>query len=356
MNFSKNRIEKWLPHIVGLLLFSILPLFVFHRDNERALFWIYSYYYQLLFMIVAFYVNYLVIVPRFFFNKRRIYFFGVILLFAIILLIISQYLYNLLEFDSLKPEVFVEGRKVNQPRPLGLHPKLIDNFFLMIVVLGFSTGMAIIQQLRKNETKQKEIEKVRLDSELAFLKNQISPHFFFNSLNNIYALIAIDSTKAQKSVEKLSGLMRYLIYDSDIKMVDLKKEFEFIRNYIDLMQQRLNSKINLEVNINDKLPDAQIPPLLFIPFVENAFKHGISYRENSSISISLKAELNKVVFQCVNSIPENKKEVKQEKGGIGIVNIKKRLDLIYSDLAELKIVENKSEYNVRLTIPLDLEL
>ncbi len=104
-----------------------------------------------------------------------------------------------------------------------MHPKLVDNFFLLLVVLGFSSGMAIIQQLRKNETKQKEIEKVRVDSELAFLKNQISPHFFFNSLNNIYALIAIDSSKAQKSVEKLSGLMRYLIYDSDIKKVELKK-------------------------------------------------------------------------------------------------------------------------------------
>jgi|AntAceMinimDraft_2_1070361.scaffolds.fasta_scaffold11887_3 sensor histidine kinase YesM len=356
MEISKNRIEKWLPHIVGLLLFSILPLFVFDRNNDRATFWMYSYYYQLIFMIVAFYVNYLVIVPRFFFEKRKIYFFGVILLFAILLLITSQYLYDLLQLDSLMHEN-INGRRIApQKKTFDLHPKLVDNFFLLLVVLGFSSGMAIIQQLRKNETKQKEIEKVRVDSELAFLKNQISPHFFFNSLNNIYALIAIDSSKAQKSVEKLSGLMRYLIYDSDIKKVELKKEFDFIRNYIELMQQRLTSKIKLNVNIDTKLPDAKIPPLLFIPFIENAFKHGISYRENSFISISLKAENNKIIFACTNSIPVNKKESNHIKGGIGIVNIKKRLELIYGNLAELKIDKDRSQYIVHLTIPLDLEI
>ena len=229
MEFSKNKIEKLLPHVIGLLLFFILPVFVFDSNNERAIYWIYSYYYQLLFMVVAFYVNYIVIVPRFFFSKKRIYFFAVIFLFAFLLLFISQYLYNVLQFDSLRPEPNI----ATEDRPgsnLGLHPKLIDNFFLLILVLGFSTGMAIIQRLRQNETQQKEIEKARVDSELAFLKNQISPHFFFNSLNNIYALIAVDTDKAQDAVEKLSGLMRYLIYESDIKTVELQNEFEFTQN------------------------------------------------------------------------------------------------------------------------------
>jgi len=356
MKISKNRIEKWLPHIVSLLFFSILPLFVFDRNNEHATFWMYSYYYQLLFMVIAFYVNYLVIVPRLFFAKRNIYFFGVILLFAILLLITSQYLYDLLQLDSFKPEKIIDGRNTQPKRIFGLHPKLVDNIFLMSAVLGFSSGMAIIQQLKKNETRQKEIDKARVDSELAFLKNQISPHFFFNSLNNIYALIAIDGDKAQKSVEKLSGLMRYLIYDSDIKIVELKKEFDFVQNYIELMQQRLTSKIKLDVNIDSKLPDGKIPPLLFIPFIENAFKHGISYRENSFISVSLKAETNKIIFECTNSIPENKKDSATIKGGIGIVNIKKRLELIYGDLAELSIDNDTSQYMVHLTIPLDLEI
>jgi two-component system, LytTR family, sensor kinase len=353
MEFSKNKIEKWLPHFVGLLLFIILPLFVFERNNNRDIFWMYSYYYQLVFMIVAFYVNYLVIVPRFFFTKRKIYFFGVILLFGLLLLIASQYIYNLIEFDSLRPENILNGRYQPPKRTLGLHPKLIDNFFLMLLVLGFSSGMAIIQQLRKNETKQKEIEKARVDSELAFLKNQISPHFFFNSLNNIYALIAIDSDKAQKAVEKLSVLMRYLIYDSNIETVELQKEFDFTRSYIELMQHRLSSKIKLEVNIDKHLPDIKIPPLLFIPFIENAFKHGVSYRENSFISILLNTDKENIVFECRNSIPATKVAT-DEKGGVGIDNIQKRLNLIYGNSAKFKIQITNKEYFIQLIVPLEL--
>jgi len=353
MKNSKNRIEKCLPHIVGILLFSILPLFVFDRNNDRAIFWMYSYYYQLAFMIVAFYVNYLVIVPRFFFAKRKIYFFGVILLFAILLLLTSQYLYNLLQLESLKPENIHIGRTSPPNRTFGLHPKLVDNFFLMLVVLGFSSGMAIIQKLRKNETKQKEIEKVSVESELAFLKNQISPHFFFNSLNNIYALIAIDGDKAQKAVEKLSGLMRYLIYESDIKTVALKKEFEFMQNYIDLMQQRLTSKVKLSVNIQQDVPSVEIPPLIFIPFVENSFKHGISYRDDSFITILLKTEGNKLLFKCENSISKNKSKAANNKGGLGIVNIKRRLNLLYGDKARLIQSDKKDVYTIELHIPLN---
>jgi len=353
MIINKATIEKWLPHFVGLLLFSILPLFVFDRNNDRAIFWMYSYYYQLIFMIVAFYVNYLVIVPRFFFSKRKIYFFGVIFLFVIFLLFASQYFYDLLQFDSLRPANGMGGENAPPKRTFGLHPKLADNFFLMIVVLGFSSGMAIIQHLKKNETKQKEIDKARVDYELAFLKNQISPHFFFNSLNNIYALIAIDGDKAQKAVEKLSGLMRYLIYDSDIKTVELKKEFDFMQNYIDLMQQRLNSKVKLSVAIQQDVPSVEIPPLIFIPFVENAFKHGISYRNDSFITVVLKTEGNKLLFKCENSIPKNISTSAKDKGGLGIVNIKRRLNLLYGDKAQLTQSEHGDVYRIELQIPLN---
>ena len=354
MEISKNKIEKGLPHIAGMLLFFILPIFVFDRDNNRAIYWMYSYYYQLLFMIVAFYVNYLVIVPRFFFSKKRIYFFAVIFLFTILLLAISQYLYDSLQFDTLRPDNNIVGRNIRPRGKLGIHPKLIDNFFLLILVLGFSSGMAIIQHLRKSETKQKEIEKARVDSELAFLKNQISPHFFFNSLNNIYALIAINGDKAQKAVEKLSILMRYLIYDSNYEKVELQKEFDFTSKYIELMQQRLSSKVKLNINIDNKLPDVKIPPLLFIPFVENAFKHGISYRENSFVSIVLKTENGHVVFECKNNIPTANETKEDKKGGLGIDNIKKRLDLIYDNSYKLKIDQDIKEYNVRLVVPLEL--
>ncbi|MBT3422038.1 MAG: histidine kinase [Bacteroidetes bacterium] len=354
MYLSKNKIEKWLPHFIGLLLFLILPIFVFDRNNDRAIYWMYSYYYQLAFMIAAFYVNYLVIVPRFFFSKRKVYFFVIIFLFTVLLLAISQYLYDTFQFENLHPNNNIPRGDMPPRSRLGLHPKLVDNFFLLVIVLGFSSGMAIIQRLRKNESKQKEIEKAHVDSELAFLKNQISPHFFFNALNNIYGLIAIDSDKAQQAVEKLSGLMRYLIYDSNIDAIELQKEFDFTLKYIELMEQRLSSKVKLNVDISPNIPEVQTPPLLFIPFIENAFKHGISYRENSFVSILLKTENNNVVFDCKNSIPTSN-EQKDTKGGVGITNIQKRLDLIYGNLFKLDISKADKEYHVQLIVPFKIK-
>jgi len=152
MIISKNTIEKWLPHFIGLLLFLILPIFIFDRNNERAIYWIYSYYYQLAFMIIAFYVNYLVIVPRFFFSNKKVYFFIILFLFTVVLLVISQYLYNYFQLENLRPNNIL-GEKIRPRSRFGVHPKLVDNFFLLLIVLGFSSGMAIIQHLRKNETK-----------------------------------------------------------------------------------------------------------------------------------------------------------------------------------------------------------
>ncbi len=351
MNTVKLKIHKWLPHVIGVLFFAILPLFVFEHSDNRAIFWIYSYYYQLAFMLIAFYLNFLVIVPRYFFDDKRLYYFLIVAIFALTLLFISQFLYHVIDFDSLRSENFPDVQKQKPNGFLGLHPKIIDNFFLLLLVLGFSTGMAIIQRLKHNEAQQKEVEKARVDSELAFLKNQISPHFFFNSLNNIYALIAVDTDKAQDAVEKLSGLMRYLIYESDTKTVELRKEFEFTQNYIDLMRQRLTSKVKLDINIQQKLPNVEMPPLIFIPFIENAFKHGISYRENSFISVDLRTENEKVIFICKNSVPQQAKETGKN-GGVGIVNIKKRLDLIYGNNAQLTMENNGSEHWVQLSIPL----
>lgn len=353
MIFSKNKIEKWLPHIIGLLLFLILPIFVFDRNNERATFWMYNYYYQLVFMLVAFYVNYLIIVPRFFFTKRKVHFFIILFLFTVVLLAISQYLYEYFQLNNLRPNNNISGVNMRPRGNMGVHPKLLDNFFLLIIVLGFSSGMAIIQHLRKNESIQKDIEKARVDSELAFLKNQISPHFFFNALNNIYGLIAIDGDKAQQSVEKLSSLMRYLIYDSNIDIIDLQKEFDFTLKYIELMQQRLSPKVKLDINISNSIPAGQISPLLFIPFIENAFKHGISYRENSFISLLLKTENNTVVFECKNSI-QNRNEHENNVGGVGIVNIEKRLNLIYGSTFKLDISEENKEYCVKLIVPFNI--
>ncbi len=353
MQFIKSNIKNFLPHLVAILFILLLPEVIYDKTDKMMQFWRTSYYYQMSFMIVAFYVNYLVIVPKFYFNNKKATFIIVLFLFVLLLLVAFQLLFSYVEAFHIPEKMAKANQERMDNRPFKIHPRLIDNFFMLVFVLAASTGAAIIRHAKQNENVQKEKEKAHLDIELAFLKNQISPHFFFNALNNIYALIAIDSEKAQLSVEKLSGLMRYLIYDSDIKMVEGIKEFEFTRLYIDLMQQRINSKVTLDVDIDQNNINFFIPPLLFVPFIENAFKHGISYREKSFISIRLHAQENKIVFACENSIPLNGKTEESKKGGVGITNIKKRLELIYGDKAVLNMNDNNQVFSVLLTIPLN---
>ena len=357
---SKEKIQELLPHIIGLLFIIILPLFLFDQSEARIKFWTYRYYYQLIFTIIGFYGNYLIIVPRYFLSKKRIRFFIVLFMFAVSLITVSQIISRQLAFHrppiernrdiSSNPEN-VERRL----RPFGMNPRLFDDVLFLVLVLGFSTGMRVLQRSRKEEQQQKEMEKVHVETELAFLKNQINPHFFFNALNNIYALIAIDSEAAQKAIEKLSSLMRYLIYESDVKKVKLQKEFEFTQNYIDLMKQRLTSKVKLTIDIQPDIPDIEIPPLIFIPFIENAFKHGVSYRDESYISISLRVS-DKIYFSCKNSIPQTNKKGAENNGGMGIVNIKKRLDLLYGNDAQLIYHAKDNSFIVELTLPTEKKL
>ncbi len=356
MQIIKSKIGNWLPHIIGVLFILLLPQFVFDRSDENLSFWRYTYYYHMSFMVFAFYLNYLFITPRFYFTTKKILFFLGLLLFTILILSISQYGYYLLEFDKLRDSMNIEGfPNMKKDKNMIIHPRLVDNFFLCLLVLGTGTGISVIQHQKQKEKEQHAREKAHQDTELAFLKNQISPHFFFNALNNIYALIAIDADKAQKSVEKLSGLMRYLIYESDIQLIELKKEFEFTSNYIDLMRQRLTSKVSLEVDIAESVENINIPPLMFIPFVENAFKHGVSYREKSFIRISLKTVKNKVIFSCENSIPSSNNNGQKTIGGVGITNIKKRLELIYKDKAKLKMDTYNNTFIVDLVIPFKVD-
>jgi two-component system, LytTR family, sensor kinase len=217
-------------------------------------------------------------------------------------------------------------------------------------LIFFSLGMKVLERHAQTEKLQKELEREKLNSELAFLKNQISPHFFFNTLNNIYSLISINQDDSQKAVLKLSKLMRYLLYDSEHGDTLLSSEIDFMNNYIDLMKLRMSSKISLDVDFPQKYDDISIPPLIFIPFIENAFKHGISYREKSFIRISLKSEGGSLNFNCVNSLIHGKEEKDSEHSGIGLENAKKRLNLLFPAKHKLAINRSDSEFDVQLVI------
>ncbi|MBC8486302.1 MAG: histidine kinase [Bacteroidetes bacterium] len=228
-------------------------------------------------------------------------------------------------------------------------PPFVNMFIISVLIIGFDTGMRMMVRWSKLEQEKTLLEKENVQNQLAFLRNQVSPHFFMNTLNNIHALIDVNTEEAKESVIKLSKLMRHLLYDSQSELVSLSKEFEFIKSYINLMKLRYSEKVKIKLSVPEQLPDKSIPPLLFTSFVENAFKHGISYQNSSFINITFSLEPEHLTFEIVNSIPDIKKD--KSEPGIGIENSRKRLDIIYRDKYSLNIEEKSEEYKLILTIP-----
>ena len=183
------------------------------------------------------------------------------------------------------------------------------------------------------------------------MKHQISPHFFMNTLNNIHALIEMDSEKAQDAVERLSTLMRYLLYDSAQNTIELKKEIEFIHSFISLMKLRHSDEVEVKLLIPVQIPDIKIPPMLFISLLENAFKHGVVYPMKSYIYFEMQICENSLVCNIRNSKHKTVAQQYDEYPGIGLENIKKSLNLLYEQNYKLDIYDKENEFVVNLTIP-----
>jgi len=257
------------------------------------------------------------------------------------------------EIDKPKEDKNLNGPP--KPNALFVRPPFREMHFFnyamtSLFMVFFSLGMRVLERHSQTEKLQKDLEKEKLNSELAFLKNQISPHFFFNTLNNIYSLISINAEDSQKAVLKLSKLMRYLLYDSEHGNTMLSNEIDFMNNYIDLMKLRMSNKISLSVSFPEKYDDINIPPLIFIPFIENAFKHGISYREKSFIDISMTTTKESISFRCANSMVKAREENEPDHSGIGLGNVTKRLNLLFPGKHDIKINKSETEFEVLLHI------
>ena len=250
-----------------------------------------------------------------------------------------------------------EGRLPGPPlRPRFIvavpHAQLIEYTSSSLLMVLFSLGLRLLERQSKIEKIQEEMEKSNLNTELVFLKNQISPHFFFNTLNNIYSLIDRNTEDSKKAIIKLSKMMRYILNDSDHDKKLLSDEIEFMNNYIDIMKLRIGEKTKLMVDFPSDYKDISIPPLLFISLIENAFKHGISVQEESNINISLKCGEKNISFMCLNNLPESTNNTGLVSTGIGLENLSKRLKLLYPDRHELNINKTDDVFEARLTIQL----
>jgi hypothetical protein len=233
---------------------------------------------------------------------------------------------------------------------LGMAPLMINRLLIAVLMVGFNIAVKFLFKSMQDDRRLRELEKHTLETELNYLKIQISPHFFMNTLNNIHALIDMDAEKAKGAIIELSKIMRYVLYDADCLQVSLKQEIQFIVNYVALMRIRYTEGINIRVQLPPEIPDVKIPPLLFFTLIENAFKHGISYRYDSFIHIILSVEDGRLYCRVENSMPPH---AKNRKSGVGMENMRKRLTLLYPGRYTLDIQPSDETYQVTLIIPLE---
>ena len=347
-----RRYVPLLIHVLGWLLMGYLLFFYQSLNSDLQfppLFWVR----QIIFfglMVGVFYLNSQWLVPRLLLHGQSgRYGIAIILVISVVLILVGGIEFG---FDLSR-----QMHRVFHPDGKGA-PKLYGwiqpTLFTIMLVLAISTSIAMLQKWQADANFRTALEQAKTASELSFLKAQINPHFFFNTLNNIYALTLIDVETAREALHRLSRMMRYVLYETQTGTTLLSKEFAFLSDYIQLMQLRLTDKVTVTLNTPSSLRDQSIAPMIFLPFVENAFKHGISTLDKSRICISIQQNDHQLLLDVRNTLFAQKAPSLEVGNGIGLTNTRRRLDLLYPDRYALHIDEHDpaGEYHVQLTLNL----
>lgn len=361
MGFSqKARRDESLIYVILWLIIAVIPVFISQDDSGIVWTRVWKEWYRFLPFLFIFLIHNFILFPTLFISKKRKWYYAATILLIIVISFVGIYLGQFLTGPGpgpmmphppqSPPPMHMDG----PPRSRPLLSLLLDKMLISFLVVGFNAAIKLTFKWQDEEQKNKELEKQKLQAELAFLRNQISPHFFMNTLNNIHSLIDINTESAKESVIKLSKLMRYLLYDSDRSRTKLFKEIEFIKSYVDLMKLRYDSKVSISLGFSDSIPNIDIAPMLFTSIVENAFKHGISYQSKSFIEIYMNSDDQDLYFKIKNSV-HKEEDSDAEKGGLGLVNMKKRLDLIYGERYDLKTSTINNSFEINIKIPLDAD-
>ena len=362
LSLNSRKIENLVYFLIWALVFSV-PYFS-QRDNY-VVDWtkVIVECLHLSGYLAVFLLNVYILVPKLLLEKKYTKYFG--FTFGLISLIIMINLF--VQIGPKPPDQPVLNRPDTEikPQPIqqdqGFEPRreprpplmvFVDNFVICILIIGAGTATKLITKWLDEEKLRMDIEKEQLQTNLTLLRNQVSPHFFMNTLNNIHTLVDINTESAKDALVRLSTLMRYFLYDSARGQIELKKEVEFIKSFISLMELRFSDEVDVQLVIPDNIPEVRIPPMLFISFLENAFKHGVRYPLNSFIYFELHVDGSLLHCTVKNSRHPAIEFQRDEYSGIGLVNIKKSLQLIYGDDYKLMIAENEKTYEVNLTIPL----
>lgn len=338
--------KRWLTVTVHVLVWSFLFLFPLllqssvkapKKEGDHLINTNNFFYLQLVnnfFRLALFYANAYFFLPKFLFRRRYI---------AFILCMLVSYLI-LLGVDRISFELFI-GREYN------IVNALIFTAFPFFFFVLISSSFRLIRDRMRDESQRQEKETENLKTELSLLHSQVSPHFLFNVLNNMVAMARKKSDQLEPSLMKLSSLLRYMLYETHHR-VPLQKEVEYLQSYIDLQQLRYGKKLTMNVSMDSIDASYDIEPMLLIPFVENAFKHGTGAFEDPVIDVKLSAENNRMHFYVRNKYNPTSTEIKDSASGIGLQNVQRRLQLIYGDNSKLSIDKENGWFIVSLQLNL----
>jgi two-component system, LytTR family, sensor kinase len=333
--------NKWVYHSLFWILYYLFICAIFYTAYG---FHDVSFYIQIsAFMPVSAalaYINIYALIPAYLY-RRKYFFYALSLILALFAMTYADQLIKIFYIHlGYKIYTYTSGLDFKS-----LFTGAVDLLYLA----GFTTGIKLSKDWIQNQQLMKEKEKHYLETELNFLKTQIHPHFFFNTLNNLYSLTLKKSDQAPEVVLKLSALMSYMLYESNAAKVSLNKEITYLQNYLDLEKLRFGQRLSVSFEIEGQIDEVNIPPMILILFVENSFKHGVKNNINKIIiEIFLKVEGAYLYFGIKNPIGEN---VSRENTGIGLKNARRRLELLYADNYQLDISEKDNEFIVSLKMP-----
>jgi two-component system LytT family sensor kinase len=290
--------------------------------------------------ISLFYVNYLLLIPNFL-DKKRYGFYAISIGLALVSYGLGKYGFALIFRNYMLMH--------DKNETTGFWSFFLNTSFTNLFFLFLSTVLKFTVDWFLNERIQRDLENQRLSAELAFLKSQINPHFLFNSLNSIYSLAYQRSETTPEAILKLSEIMRYMLYECNDNKVDLVKELQYLHNYIDLQKIRFANKAYIDFKVEGRVDNQQIVPLLLIAFIENAFKHGVANNALMPIRLLIDVEQAHLHFYIQNKKHTNNRDAA---GGIGLNNVKRRLDLLYPGKYNLDIRDETDTYTVELSLVL----
>ena len=356
---NKKTIYTILAHLGFWILVYLLNWATLNNTNIAVTYQFIAF--NLVFNILFFYTTYFVLMP--FLLKKKIWLFVFLSLSMLGVSVFSKGYFSREVFDRkkiefrivqkdklmIKPDAIFQDRS-NRP-PFGFWRQVGFTTIGLLFFYFFSVSVRFIEKWLDDEKQKTQLEQDKVRTELAFLKQQINPHFLFNSLNSIYSLSISKSEKTTASIVKLSSILRYMLYETEPSRSSLQNELSVVQDYIELQKLRLTDKVEVKVNVHGEFDDFMFEPFIILPIIENAFKYGVDNLNNSFISIDILVENQQLDLQVVNKVVQRPSMLRKE-SGIGLNNIKRRLEILYPNHHQFSSDENNEVFSVKMQIKL----